>query len=83
MYRVTCFGLGDAPYCTAKNIATVLMNIIFSEIWISSGHVYRWGEVEWGHTISRARLCSDVAAAVLLVNEVNSVSSEPAQAMFE
>ena len=75
------------PLVRLKNIATVLMNIIFSGISISSGHVtnyvYRWGEVEWGHTISRARLCSDVAAAVLLVNEVNSVSSEPAQAMFE
>lgn len=36
----------------------------------------RWGEVEWQHTIDRARLSADVAAAVLLVNEMKSLSTE-------
>ena len=41
---------------------------------------YRWGEVEWQHTLDKARLSADVAAAVLLVNEVRSLSGDRLQA---
>lgn len=40
----------------------------------------RWGEVEWGHTIDKARQSADVAAAVLLVNEIRSLDGGRLQA---
>jgi len=47
----------------------------------SDFQIDRWGEVEWQHTLDRARLCADTAAAVLLVNEVKSLSEEKAGAI--
>lgn len=40
-----------------------------------------WGEVEWQHTIDRARLLADTAAAVLFVSEIKSLSEEQARAL--
>jgi len=46
----------------------------------SDYQIDKWGEVEWQHTLDRARLSADVAAAVLLVNEVRSLSGDRLQA---
>lgn len=46
----------------------------------SDYQIDRWGEVEWQHTLDKARLSADVAAAVLLVNEVRSMSGDQLQA---
>lgn len=42
----------------------------------------RWGEVEWQHTLDRARLSADVAAAVLLVAEIKSLDVAQRQAIM-
>eukprot|EP00116_Pleurobrachia_bachei_P011163 sb/3471425/ len=36
----------------------------------------RWGEVEWQHTIDRARLSADVAAASLVVREIRNLEQD-------
>jgi len=46
----------------------------------SDYQIDRWGEVEWQHTLDKARLSADVAAAVLLVNEIRSLTGDRLQA---